>query len=83
MDNEKLVKGFHDLYKLVDEITDGYEMLADAELNEDAEARDKAISLMSVHAMMAISVLVLLKDTYKAVCTALELEGDADGQLDR
>lgn len=84
MDNEMLVKGFHDLYKLVDEFTDGFAMLADADLNEDTDTKDKAMSLMSLNMLISISVLIALKDTYKAVCAVLELEEEStDGQLDR
>ena len=84
MDNEMLVKGFHALYKLVDEFTDWFAMLADADLNEDTDTKDKAMSLMSLNMLISIYLLIALKDTYKAVCAALELEEEStDGQLDR
>lgn len=83
MDNEMLVNGFHDLYKLADEMTDSFGALAEAVLKEDGDGMEKAMAELSFMTMTALSLLVRLNDTYKAVCTALELEGDADGQLDR
>lgn len=85
MDNEMLVKGFHDLYKLADNMTDSFSALAEAELKEDGDGKEKAMSDLSFLTMIALFLLVRFKDTYKAVCAALELEEEesADGQLDR
>lgn len=85
MDNEMLVKGFHDLYKLADNMTDSFGALTEAELKEDEDGMEKAIAELSFMTMISVLLLVRLKDTYKAVCAALELEEEdsADGQLDR
>lgn len=83
MDNGMLVKGFHDLYKLVDNMTDSFSALAEADLKEDGDGKEKAMADLAFMTMIAVLLLVRLKDTYKAVCAALELEEDADGQLDR
>lgn len=85
MDNEMLVKGFHDLYKLLDEMTNSFSALAEAELKEDGDGKEKAMADLSFMTMIAVLLLVRLMDTYKAVCAALELEKEdsADGQLDR
>ena len=85
MDNEKLVKGFHDMYKLVDEMTNSFSAFADADLEEDGCGKEKAMADLAFMTMIAVLLLVRLKDTYKAVCAALELEEEdsADGQLDR
>ena len=85
MDNGMLVKGFHDLYKLADNMTNSFSALAEAELKEDGDGKGKAMDELAFMTMVAVLLLVRLKDTYKAVCAALELEGEgsADGQLDR
>lgn len=85
MDNEMLVKGFHDLYKFADNMTDAFSALAEAELKEDGDGKEKAMSDLSFLTMIALFLLVRFKDTYKAVCAALELEEEesVDGQLDR
>lgn len=83
MDNEMLVKGFHDLYKLADNMTNSFSALAEADLKEDGDGKEKAMADLAFMTMIAVLLLVRLKDTYKAVCAALELEEDADGQLDR
>lgn len=85
MDNEMLVKGFHDLYKLADEMADSFGALTEAKLKEDEDGMGKAMAELSFMTMIALFLLVRLKDTYKAVCAALELEEEesADGQLDR
>lgn len=85
MDNGMLVKGFHDLYKLADEMTDSFGALTEAKLKEDGDGMEKAIADLAFMTMNALLLLVMLNDTYKAVCAALELEKEesADGQLDR
>lgn len=85
MDNGMLVKGFHDLYKLADDMTNSFSALAEADLKEDGDGKEKAMSDLAFMTMIAVLLLVRLKDTYKAVCAALELEEEesADGQLDR
>lgn len=85
MDNEMLVKGFHDLYKLVDDMTDSFSAFGEAKLKEDEDGMEKAMAELSFMTMIALFLLVRFKDTYKAVCAALELEKEdsADGQLDR
>lgn len=85
MDNEMLVKGFHDLYKLADDMTNSFSALGEAKLKEDGDGEKKAMSELSFMAMVTALLLVRLRDTYKAVCAALELEKEesADGQLDR
>lgn len=84
MDNEMLVKGFHDLYKLADEMADSFSALTEAKLKEDGDGMEKAMAELSFMTMISLFLLVRLKDTYKAVCAALELEKEdsADGQLD-
>lgn len=84
MDNEMLVKGFHDLYKLADDMTNSLSALAEAKLKEDGDGEEKAMGDLSFMAMVTVLLLVRLRDTYKAVCAALELEEEStDGQLDR
>lgn len=85
MDNEMLVKGFHDLYKLAGDMTDSFSALAEADLKEDGDGKEKAMAELSFMTMTALFLLVRLRDTYKAACAALELEEEesADGQLDR
>lgn len=85
MDNEMLVKGFHDLYELADNMNGSFSALAEAELKEDEDGMEKAMAELSFMTMITVLLLVRLKDTYKAVCAALELEKEdsADGQLDR
>lgn len=85
MDNEMLVKGFHDLYKLADNMADSFGALTEAELKEDGDGKGKAMADLSFMTMITVLLLVRLRDTYKAVCAALELEEEesADGQLDR
>lgn len=85
MDNEMLVKGFHDLYKLADEMTDSFATLTGVKPEEGGDGMEKAMAELSFMTMIALFLLVRLRDTYKAVCAALELEKEdsADGQLDR